>query len=297
MPIRSKTRRIQKWLQLLRWNKPSGRLILLIPAGWALWLAPSGPPQGELVALIIAGGIFTSGAGCIANDIWDRRIDSKVTRTMQRPLADGSVRIETALILLFTMLLLSLLVVTALPVQSRSLCLGLALLALPPILIYPSAKRWFFYPQALLALCWGFAVLIPWAASEYSLSGGWPLLSCWGATLMWTFGFDTIYAMADQNDDAKIGMQSSAINLGERALPIVAISYAFACTLLASGAVLAGIGWPFWPIWIIASLGMQYEVLVVKKSKGSLKVFGRHFQYQVWLGSLLLLGLIMGRVA
>ncbi len=168
---------LQRWLKLLRWNKPSGRLILLIPAGWSLWLAPSAPPQAKLIGLIIAGGIFTSGAGCIANDLWDRRIDRKVARTMDRPLANKTVKISTALILLILMLFLSLLVVINLPQASRNICLLLAVLALPSVLLYPSAKRWFAYPQALLAICWGFSVLIPWAASEHSLSVSWPLIS------------------------------------------------------------------------------------------------------------------------
>ncbi|HGY5532373.1 MAG TPA: 4-hydroxybenzoate polyprenyltransferase, partial [Prochlorococcus sp.] len=242
-------------------------------------------------------GLMVSGAGCIANDLWDRRIDRQVERTRQRPLAKGSIRISTAVGLLLLLLLLSLLVVVSLPTASRGLCLGLAVLALPPILLYPSAKRWFAYPQAVLALCWGFAVLIPWAASQANLSGGWPLIGCWLATLMWTFGFDTVYAMADRRDDANLALKSSALSLGSNALKTVALSYALACTVLATAAVSAGVSWTFWPFWLIASIGMQKETWALRGSNQPMTTYGQHFQHQVLLGAMLLIGLILGRIS
>ncbi|HGY5540261.1 MAG TPA: 4-hydroxybenzoate polyprenyltransferase [Prochlorococcus sp.] len=297
MTSRSASNSLRQWLELLRWHKPSGRLILLIPAGWSLWLIPNAPPTAELISLIAIGGLMVSGAGCIANDLWDRRIDRQVERTRQRPLAKGSIRIPTAVGLLLLLLLLSLLVVVSLPTASRGLCLGLAVLALPPILLYPSAKRWFAYPQAVLALCWGFAVLIPWAASQANLSGGWPLIGCWLATLMWTFGFDTVYAMADRRDDANLALKSSALSLGSNALKTVALSYALACTVLATAAVSAGVSWTFWPFWLIASIGMQKETWALRGSNQPMTTYGQHFQHQVLLGAMLLIGLILGRIS
>lgn len=297
MTSRSASNSLRQWLELLRWHKPSGRLILLIPAGWSLWLIPNAPPTAELISLIAIGGLMVSGAGCIANDLWDRRIDRLVERTRQRPLAKGSIRISTAVGLLLLLLLLSLLVVVSLPTASRGLCLGLAVLALPPILLYPSAKRWFAYPQAVLALCWGFAVLIPWAASQANLSGGWPLIGCWLATLMWTFGFDTVYAMADRRDDANLALKSSALSLGSNALKTVALSYALACTVLATAAVSAGVSWTFWPFWLIASIGMQKETWALRGSNQPMTTYGQHFQHQVLLGAMLLIGLILGRIS
>ena len=294
---RSAPNSLRQWLELLRWHKPSGRLILLIPAGWSLWLTPNAPPKAELISLIAIGGLMVSGAGCIANDLWDRRIDRQVERTRQRPLAKGSIRIPTAVGLLLLLLLLSLLVVVSLPTASRGLCLGLAVLALPPILLYPSAKRWFAYPQAVLALCWGFAVLIPWAASQANLSGGWPLIGCWLATLMWTFGFDTVYAMADRRDDANLALKSSALSLGSNALKTIALSYALACTVLATAAVSAGVSWTFWPFWLIASIGMQKETWALRGSNQPMTTYGQHFQHQVLLGAMLLIGLILGRIS
>jgi 4-hydroxybenzoate polyprenyltransferase len=146
---------LKSGLALLRWDKPSGRLILLIPAGWSLWLLPTSPPDPLLVALIGLGGLAVSGAGCVANDLWDRRIDPLVERTRLRPLASGAIGVAAAAALLLLCLVLALGVVLALPAASRGLCLVLALAALPPVLLYPSAKRWFALPQLVLALCPG----------------------------------------------------------------------------------------------------------------------------------------------
>ncbi len=290
-------KRLIHWSHLIRWNKPSGRIILLIPAGWTLWLTPNAPPSIELVALIAVGGVCISAAGCIANDLWDRNIDQQVSRTNQRPLAKGTIRFSTAWGFLLFFLLLSLLVVLTLPITSREITLTLSLLALPLILIYPTAKRWFKYPQAFLAFCWGFSVLIPWAASQSNLLGGWPLFLTWAATLFWTFGFDTVYAMADSQDDLKLGLNSSVISLGGKSITTVSISYGFTCFLLAAAAISVGIGWIFWPIWCLATIGMQREVILVKRSKCLINIFGIHFKRQVWLGSLLLLGLVLGHIS
>ena len=173
------------------------------------------------MGIIILGGLFVSGAGCIANDIWDRKFDKKVIRTKERPLANGKVSLKAAWILLILMLFFSLFIVLSIPQESRNLCLLLSSLSLPFILLYPSAKRWFQYPQLILSICWGFSVLIPWAASESSLAGGVTLIFCWLATILWTFGFDTVYAMADEIEDKEIGLNSSAISLGKKSIKTV----------------------------------------------------------------------------
>ena len=119
------------WLELLRWHKPTGRLVLLLPAAWSLWLQ-SPRPDGNLVMLIIIGGLAVSGAGCIANDLWDHRIDASVARTSDRPLARGALTFTFAWTLLVLCLLTALLVVMELPAAGRELSLKLAVLALPP---------------------------------------------------------------------------------------------------------------------------------------------------------------------
>ncbi len=285
------------WVALLRWNKPSGRLILLIPAGWSLWLTPDAPPSLALVLMIVLGGLAVSAAGCIANDLWDRRIDRNVERTKQRPLAQGILSVKQAVVVLILLLIISLGVVLNLPDSVRNLCFVLACFALPPILIYPSAKRWFAYPQAVLALCWGFAVLIPWAAQTGDLNGGWPLAGCWVATLLWTFSFDTVYAMADRPDDARMALNSSALTLGASVLRVVGLTYALSMLALAVAAACAGIGIIFWPFWLVVAFGMQRATRALSSVKQQpMSVYGLHFSHQVRLGALLLLGLVLGRL-
>jgi len=291
------------WLELLRWHKPSGRLILLIPAGWSLWLTPAVPPSPTLVLLLLIGALGVSGAGCIANDLWDRRIDPLVSRTATRPLAAGRIGVASALGLLLLCLLVALGVVLALPSGSRGLCLALAMATLPLVLLYPSAKRWFPFPQIVLALCWGFAVLIPWAAATGSLAGGWPLTLCWFATVVWTFGFDTVYAMADRADDRRLGVRSSALSLGSGSVPAVALCYGLAWLALALAAVCLPLNPLFWPLWALAGFGLFREAWLLhrcelgppdQRRSGS-SFYGCQFAHQVQLGALLLLALIVGR--
>ena len=281
---------------MLRWDKPTGRLILLVPAGWALCLSPSAPPEALLVLQILIGGLAVSGAGCIANDLWDRRIDGRVERTQTRPLAQGLITVQSAASLLIVLLLLSLLVVVSLPPDSLRICLPLAAAALPPILLYPSAKRWCAFPQAILALCWGFAVLIPWAAAESALIINSTLICCWLGTVLWTFAFDTVYAMADRRDDAALGLNSSALTLGEKAVPTVRACYALAAMLLAIAAVNADISPVFWPFWLIAAVLMQVSCTPLQRHEASMTLFGRHFRRQVQFGSVLLIGLFAARI-
>jgi 4-hydroxybenzoate polyprenyltransferase len=205
--------------------------------------------------------------------------------------------------MLLVCLLLALAVVLTLPPASRGLCLTLAVATLPLVLLYPSAKRWFPFPQAVLALCWGFAVLIPWAAATGTLAGGWPLALCWLATVVWTFGFDTVYAMADRDDDRRLGVRSSALSLGPLAVPAVAFCYGLAWLALGLAAAVQPLQALFWPLWLLAGVGMARELRLLQRSERGLQAqqgsgvsfYGRQFAHQVQLGALLLLALIVGR--
>ena len=193
--------------------------------------------------------------------------------------------------------MLSLLVVISLPADVRLLCLQLAVLALPPILLYPSAKRWFPFPQAILAFCWGFAVLIPWAAATGSLSLSLPLIATWGATLCWTFSFDTVYAMADRPDDATLKLRSSALTLGDSAVKVVRAGYGLTAAGLAIAAAATQTGVIFWIFWSVACIGFWRSTLPLKAEKQQApSVYANHFARQVQLGSLLLAGVILSRL-
>ena len=285
---------LRAWLELLRWDKPSGRLILLVPAGWALWLQPQAPPAPALVGWIVLGGLAVSGGGCVVNDLWDRRFDPAVERTRGRPLASGRVSVASAWVLLLLCIAAAYAVLQALPAANRGLCLQLAWATGLPVLFYPSAKRWFGLPQLVLAVCWGFAVLLPWAAAAGALTPVPTVALAWLATVLWTFGFDTVYAMSDRRDDAALGLRSSALTLGAMAPRTVRLCYGLAVLALAAAAARSGIGLLFWPLWLLAACGLVREGWLLERP--GFTGYGRHFQRQVLLGALLLLALILGRV-
>ncbi|MFN6345189.1 MAG: 4-hydroxybenzoate polyprenyltransferase, partial [Cyanobium sp.] len=253
-----------------------------------------------VVGWIVGGGLAVSAAGSSANDLWDRRIDPQGERTRGRPRARGRLGVVEALAMLLLCLLVALAVVlVGLPAAQRGLCLLLALACLPLVLLYPSAKRWFGYPQLVLALCWGFAVLIPWAAAAGNLAGGWPLLLTWLATVLWTFGFDTVYAMADRTDDRRIGVRSSALSLGPRAPLVVTLCYAGTAICLALAAALRGLQPLGWLLGLVAAVAMVRQGWLLRGLERSRQAssgsYGRHFSRQVQLGGLLLLALVLGR--
>ncbi len=279
--------------ELLRWNKPTGRLILLIPAGWSLYLTPESNPSIYMLLRILIGGLLVSGLGCVANDIWDKRIDQKVLRTKNRPLAANKISPKTAYLMLIFLIICSFFLTLSLPENGRLLSLSLAFLALPLILIYPSAKRWFKYPQFILSICWGFAVVIPWAANEGNINSI-VLLFCWLATIFWTFGFDTVYALADKKYDIQIGINSSAVNLASNTKKTIQICYFLTSSFLAICAFINQLTFVFWPIWLITGFLMQKDILkIFPESKQSIKKIGDHFKNQSIYGGLILLGFII----
>ena len=279
--------------ELLRWNKPTGRLILLIPAGWSLYLTPESNPSIYMLLKIIIGGLLVSGLGCVANDIWDKKIDQKVLRTKHRPLAANKIHIKSAYLILIFLIICSFFLTLLLPENGRLLSIALAFIALPLILIYPSAKRWLKYPQVILSICWGFAVLIPWAASEGNIKSI-VLLFCWLATIFWTFGFDTVYALADKKYDLEIGVNSSAVNLASNTKITIQICYFLTSAFLAICALINQLNLIFWPIWLITTFLMQKDILkIFPESKQTIKRIGNHFKNQSIYGGLILLGFIV----
>ena len=286
--------KLNSFFELLRWDKPTGRLILLIPAGWSLYLTPGSNPNIDILLKIIFGGLLVSGLGCVANDIWDKKIDQKVIRTQNRPLAANKLGLKTAYLILLFLILCSFFLTLSLPEEGRILSIALAFLALPIILIYPSSKRWFKYPQLILSICWGFAVLIPWAANEGNLKSL-VLLCCWLATIFWTFGFDTVYALADKKYDLEIGINSSAVNLKNNTKITIQICYFLTSAFLAICGFLNQLNFIFWAILLITAFFMQKDILkVFPENKQSIKNIGNHFKNQSIYGGVILLGIIIG---
>ena len=285
--------KLNSFFELLRWDKPTGRLILLIPAGWSLYLTPGSNPNIDILLKIIFGGLLVSGLGCVANDIWDKKIDQKVIRTQNRPLAANKLGLKTAYLILLFLILCSFFLTLSLPEKGRILSIALAFLALPIILIYPSSKRWFKYPQLILSICWGFAVLIPWAANQGNLKSL-VLLCCWLATIFWTFGFDTVYALADKKYDLEIGVNSSAVNLKKNTKITIQICYFLTSAFLAICGFLNQVNFIFWPILLITAFFMQKDILkVFPENKQSIKNIGNHFKNQSIYGGVILLGIII----
>ena len=177
---------LMKVIRLLRWDKPAGRFILMIPALWAVFLATHAMPPIPLVGVIVVGTLATSAAGCVVNDLWDRDIDSEVERTRDRPLTSRALTIQTGIIIV----IIAFACAGVIALYLNPLSFWLSVAAVPVIICYPLAKRFFPVPQLVLSIAWGFAVLISWSAAVAKLdSATWIL---WGATIVWTLGFDTV---------------------------------------------------------------------------------------------------------
>ncbi len=278
----------QKIIRLLRWDKPAGRLILMIPALWAVFLAAQGMPPIVLVGVIILGTLATSATGCVINDLWDKDIDPQVDRTKNRPLASRALSIKVGIIIFA----IALCCAAVLAFYLNSLSFWLCVAAVPFIICYPLAKRVFPIPQLVLSLCWGFAVLISWSAVTGNINLATWLL--WGATLAWTLGFDTVYAMSDREDDLKIGINSSAIFFGKYAPEAVGLFFLITVVLMAYLAVSLQLNLVFWLSLSAATLVWLWQYLRLRDRALPRPVYGQIFGQNVWIGFILLGGMIVG---
>jgi len=275
-------------IRLLRWDKPEGRLILMIPALWAVFLASDGNPPLTLVGIIIVGSLVTSAAGCVINDLWDRNIDPQVDRTKERPLASRALSIKTGIVIFF----IALIVAAILTLYLNPLSFWLSFAAVPVIICYPLAKRVFPVPQLVLSIAWGFAVLISWSAvTEHLDASTWIL---WAATVLWTLGFDTVYAMSDREDDRKIGINSSALFFGDRAAEAVGVFFAATAILFAWLSLIKNLHPLFWIAWSAAVIGWIWQYNRLRQQDIPKPVYGQIFRQNVWLGFILLAGIIIG---
>jgi len=193
------------YFRLMRLNKPIGIYLLLWPTYWALFLSAGGWPDIDLLIIFTFGVIITRSAGCVINDYADREIDKHIARTRDRPITAGEISPKAALLLFFALGLAAF----ALVLLTNTLTIKISFIALALTVLYPFTKRWTNLPQLILGLA--FAMSVPMAFSAQTgtvpASAGWIFL----ATVLWTLIYDTLYAMADRDEDLKIGVKSTAI--------------------------------------------------------------------------------------
>ena len=275
-------------LRLMRWDKPTGRLILMVPALWSLFLAARGTPPWGLLVVIVVGSLITSAAGCIVNDLWDRDIDPQVQRTCTRPLASKALSVRIAI----GLAIIAFLCAYGLTFYLNRLTFWLCVAAVPVIVLYPLAKRVFPVPQLVLAIAWGFAVLIPWAA----VTGGLELAAwlLWGAVIFWTLGFDTVYAIPDREFDARLGVNSSARFFGRRTPQAVTLFFAIAVVLLGLTGWVMALSWPYWMTLVLAIVVWGREGYLLSLYNPPSSLYGRIFRQNVLLGFALLGGMVLG---
>ncbi|MEY3307156.1 MAG: hypothetical protein RLZZ413_1194 [Pseudomonadota bacterium] len=210
---------LRPYLRLSRADRPVGTWLLLIPCLWAIALAaasdPAGPRLGDvwLVASSALGAFLMRGAGCTWNDLTDRHIDAAVARTRSRPLPSGQVTARQALAWAIVQSLLAACILFT--YNTTAILLGVASLGL--VAIYPFAKRFTWWPQVFLGLAFNWGALLLWAAHQGSL--GWPPVLLYAAGIAWTLFYDTIYAHQDREDDAMIGVKSTARLFGDNTRP------------------------------------------------------------------------------
>ncbi|WP_052401792.1 4-hydroxybenzoate octaprenyltransferase [Muricoccus aerilatus] len=274
---------------LMRLDRPIGSWLLFLPGLWAF--AAAAPSWGRgiwLTFLFGLGAVVMRGAGCVVNDLWDRDLDRQVARTAARPLASGAVSARQALVFLAALCIVGLVILLQLP--PAAILLGVA--SLVPIVLYPLAKRVTDWPQAVLGVVFTWAAPMGWAAATGGLSA--PGLLLWAAGFGWTLAYDTIYAHQDREDDALVGIRSSALTLGERTRPFLMVAFAGCIALVATAGVRAGLN----PIFLIglampvAHFAWQWRVIDIHDPALCLRLFKSNRD----AGLLIALALLLGRL-
>jgi 4-hydroxybenzoate polyprenyltransferase len=274
------------YLDLIRWNRPAGWLLLLWPSLYALWIAADGFPGWHLLAVFTLGTILMRSAGCCVNDVADREFDRHVKRTAQRPVTTGAVSVREALVLGAVLALLAF----PLVLTTNAAAIAWSFAALAIAIAYPYAKRYVSMPQAVLGVAFSFGIPMAFAAVQ----GRVPLLA-WVlllGNLFWVLAYDTEYAMVDRDDDLRIGIKTSAITLGSADVPVVMACYAAA--ILVWALVLVG-RIPFWAVLLTAAVAgaqaLWHFTLIRDRSRdGCFKAF----RLNHWVGFTLFAGTVLG---
>ncbi|MBF0463418.1 MAG: 4-hydroxybenzoate octaprenyltransferase [Magnetococcales bacterium] len=275
---------LREFLRLMRVDRPIGTWLVLWPALWSLWAAAKPAlPAGELVCIITLGSFLMRSAGCVINDLADRNFDPLVARTRERPLAARRISVRAAKGLLLGLLAVSLLLALQLNLLALQLSAVGALLAAT----YPFTKRFITWPQFYLGAAFGWGVMVAWGAAAENLPGeAWLLFI---ATLTWTAGYDTVYALMDIEDDLRIGVKSTAILFGRFALPIVAMLYLLTLLLLAVVGWRMGFNLVFYAVLWGAGGQMVWQMVLVRNGH-----YLRAFLSNKWLGAWIWLGVVLG---
>ncbi len=279
--------RLALYLDLIRWDRPAGWLLLLWPTLSALWIAADGWPGLHLVVVFVAGTVLMRSAGCCVNDVADREFDRHVKRTAQRPVTRGAVSPREALSVgaVLALVAFGLVLTTSAP------AILLSVAALAVTLLYPYAKRVVSMPQAVLGVAFSFGIPMAFAAAqggrEWSLQAvadavpwqAWALLA---SNLFWVLAYDTEYAMVDRDDDLKIGMKTSAITLGRHDVAAVMVFYAV--YLLSWGWLGRSLGLGGWFLAGLAVAAVQaawhYTLIRARSRDGCFRAFRANH----WLG-------------
>ncbi len=275
------------YLRLARVDRPIGTSLLLFPCWWSVALAGTGWPGPLLLILFAIGALAMRGAGCTYNDIVDRDLDAQVERTRQRPLPSGAVTLRGAAFFLALQLLAGFLVL--LTFNRFTILLGIASLAL--VFTYPFMKRITWWPQAFLGLTFNWGALMGWSAVTGGLA--FPALLLYAGAIAWTVGYDTIYAHQDKEDDALIGVRSTARLFGTASRRWIAVFYALALFGFALAGWTGGLGWPFWAALAGSGLQLAWQVRGLRIDDPSDCLL--RFRSNRWVGWILFLGILASR--
>ena len=275
------------YVLLARLDRPIGAWLLFLPGLWSILLARA--PAGAsvwLIALFLAGAFLMRGAGCVVNDMWDRDMDRRVTRTATRPLASGALRMRHATVFLGVLLGLSLLIL--LDLSPAAQVLGVISLLL--VAVYPLAKRVTWWPQAMLGITFGWGAPMGFAAASGHLDAA--AAALYAAAFLWILGYDTIYAHQDREDDALIGVRSTARLFATRSRPFLAACYGGTILMLALAGWRTGLGPLFYAALCVpaALLARQVRRLDIDDQAGCLALFQANRDVGFAVGAAILLG-------
>ncbi len=276
---------------LARLDRPIGAWLLFLPGLWSIVLASPGGTIGlaaavRLVALFAVGSGLMRAAGCVVNDMWDRDMDRQVTRTAGRPLASGAVRMRGAAAFLAVLLAISLVIL----LQLNRLAQELGVASLLLVAVYPLAKRVTWWPQAMLGLTFGWGAPMGYAAAAGRIDA--PALLLYAAAIAWILGYDTIYAHQDREDDALIGVRSTARLFGARTRPFLAACYGATVALLAAAGWRAGLPAAFFAALLLpaALLARQIWRLDIDDPARCLALFKANREVGLAIGAAILIG-------